>query len=176
ENERKQTHLELRKAIGLKLDRTLELIDKLTYTPVEPLTIDQALITARATRADFKVQRQREESARLSYDATRLERLPSLSGFADYGSIGSSVEHAVPTRAYGLSMRLPIFDGGRRDARRAETRSQWQQELIKTTDLQQQIELEVRLAMDGVASAEEQVKVAEEGLELSQGELEQARR
>src|SRR5262249_53647074 len=63
ENERRQAHLELGKAIGLKLDRTLELIDKLTYTPVEPLTIDQALITARATRADFKVQRQREESA-----------------------------------------------------------------------------------------------------------------
>lgn len=176
QNQRRQALLELRKAMGMKLDRELELVDKLAYMPVEALTLDKALALAYTTRADFSGQLRREEGARLTYDATKLERVPSVAGFADYGSIGSSINHAIPTRGYGLSLRLPIFDGGRRDARRAETLSQYQQERIRTYDLQQQVELDVRLALDGLASAEEQVKVAEEGLELSQSELEQARR
>ena len=71
---------------------------------------------------------------------------------------------------------MPIFDGGRRDARRAEAASQYRQERIRTNDLNEQIELDVRLALDSLRSAEEQVKVAQEGLALSENELAQARR
>ena len=42
--------------------------------------------------------------------------------------------------------------------------------------VQDQIELDIRLALDGLRSAEEQVKVAEEGLSLADNELSQARR
>ena len=45
-----------------------------------------------------------------------------------------------------------------------------------TNDLKEQIELDVRLALDELRSAEEQVKVAQEGLELAENELAQARR
>jgi outer membrane protein TolC len=44
------------------------------------------------------------------------------------------------------------------------------------SDLQEQIEMEVRLALDAVESAEEQVKVAEGGLHLAENELAQAQR
>jgi outer membrane protein TolC len=47
---------------------------------------------------------------------------------------------------------------------------------VRTGDLKQQIELDVRLALDGLRSAEDQVKVAKEGLELADSELTQARR
>ena len=76
----------------------------------------------------------------------------------------------------GISVRVPIFDGGRRDARRAESASQYRQEQVRTSDLKEQIELDVRLALDALRSAEEQVKVAKEGLELAENELAQARR
>jgi outer membrane protein TolC len=176
ENQRRQAHLELLKVMGMELNITLQLTDQLAYTPIEALTVEQALIVALQSRGDFKAQEQREETARLSYSATKLERLPSIIGFADYGSIGSSIANASPTRAYGFSVRLPIFDGGRRDARRAEGLTALQQERIKSADLRQQIELEIRLALDSLHSAEEQVKVAEQGLQLAERELEQARR
>jgi len=73
-------------------------------------------------------------------------------------------------------VRVPIFDGGRRDARRAESASQYRQEKARTEDLKEQVELDVRLALDALGSAEEQVKVAREGLELAGNELAQARR
>jgi outer membrane protein TolC len=97
-------------------------------------------------------------------------------GFADYGTIGSSINHALPTRTYGLSLRVPVFDGGRRDARRAESASQLRQERVRTGDLADQVELEVRLALDSLGSADDQVKVAEEGLKLAENELAQAQR
>ena len=47
---------------------------------------------------------------------------------------------------------------------------------MRTNDLKEQIELDVRLALDSLQSAEEEVKVAKEGLELANNELTQARR
>ena len=71
---------------------------------------------------------------------------------------------------------FPVFDGGRRDAQRAESASQYRAEKTRTNDLKQQIELDVRLALDELKSADDQVAVSKEGLELSQNELAQARR
>ena len=44
------------------------------------------------------------------------------------------------------------------------------------TICKEQIELDVRLALDSLQSADDQVKVAKEGLELAENELTQARR
>jgi outer membrane protein TolC len=75
-----------------------------------------------------------------------------------------------------VTLRVPIFDGGRRDARRVESASAYRQEKIRTADLRDQIELDVRLALDGLHSADAQVKAAEDGLMLAQNELAQAQR
>jgi outer membrane protein TolC len=175
-NERRQAHLQLLRAMGLNLSTEIELTDRLLYTPVDSLTLEQAKAVGLKSRADLKAQQKREENARLAYSATTLERVPSLVGFGDYGTIGTSINHAVPTRTYGVMLRVPLFDGGRRDARRQESTSQLRQERIRRHDLEQQIELEVRLALDALGSAEEQVKVAEEGLTLTQEEVAQAQR
>jgi outer membrane protein TolC len=71
---------------------------------------------------------------------------------------------------------VPLFDGGRRDARREESASQYRAESVRTNDLKEQIELDVRLALDSLQSADQQVKVAQEGLDLANSELTQARR
>jgi outer membrane protein TolC len=172
----RQSQLELLRAIGLRMDTAVSLTGKMDYAPLEPTTAAKALETALATRADWKAQQKREEAARLSYSGVRLERLPSVVGFADYGSNGTSIDNSVPTRTVGLAVRVPIFDGGRRDARRSESRSQYEQERIRTADLRRQVELDVQLALDDLQSSEEQVKVAAEGLTQVQAEVEQAQR
>jgi outer membrane protein TolC len=176
ENDRRRARLELLRATGLDLSTEFQLTDRLTCAPIDAVTLEQARAAALGARADLKAQQGRQASARLNYTATRFERLPSLVGFADYGSIGSSLNHALPTRTYGLSLKVPLFDGGRRDARRAETASLLRQEQIKTGDLRRQIELEIRVALDALRSTEEQVRVAEEGLTLAEEEVAQAQR
>jgi outer membrane protein TolC len=143
---------------------------------VDAVTLEQARAEALKQRPDLKAQQDREAQARLSAGATKMERLPTVAAFADYGSLGTGLDNALPTRTYGISVRVPIFDGGRKDARRAESASQYRQEKVRTADLREQVELDVRLALDELQSAEDQVKVAREGLGLADQELTQARR
>lgn len=176
ENDVDRTHLQLLKVIGLKLDNPVELVDRLGYIPMEGTDPAQALATAKQHRAELRAQQRRQENARLNFSATKMERLPSVSAFANYGDIGTSLGSALPTRSIGASVKIPIFDGGRRDARRAESASVFRQEAIRTTDLNDQIELDVRVAIDSLHSADAQVKAAEEGLTLAENEVAQAER
>jgi outer membrane protein TolC len=176
ENDVERAHLQLLKVIGLRLDIPVELTGRLEYVPMENVEETQALAAARENRAVLKAQGQREENAKLNYSATRLERLPTLGAFGNYGSLGSSINDTLPTRAYGVTLKIPIFDGGRRAARRAESASVYREEKIRTADLRDQVELDVRLALESLRSADAQVKAAEDGLRLAQNELAQAQR
>jgi outer membrane protein len=176
ENDRRRAGLNLMRAMGLKLESTIQLTDKLSYTPVDLGTLDDSIASARKLRSELKAQNERERSAQLSYGSVRAERLPSLSASANYGSIGSEIVGAQPTYDYGFSLRVPLFDGGRREARRAESLSQYRQEQTRLRDLDQQVELDVRLSFDSVRSAATEVTTAREGVTLAERELEQARR
>jgi outer membrane protein len=175
-NDQRRAYLQLLRAMGVRLDTEVVLTDKLGYAPVDAMTLEQAKAEALKERPDYHAQQEREATARLEASATKMERLPSLAAFGDYGSIGTGLNNALPTRTYGISLRVPLFDGGRKDARRAESVSEYRAEKVKTNDLKEQIDLDVRLALDGLHSADDEVKVAREGLELSENELAQARR
>ncbi len=178
QNERTKANLQLLRVMGLNLSTELELTDKLSYEPVNAATVEQAEAEAIKNRPDIKAQAEREAASRLNANSVKAERLPSLYAYADYGTTGTNgaIVSLLPTRDYGFALRVPIFDGGRRDARRSEFASQFRQERVRTNDLHEQVELDVRMALNSVQSAEEQVKVAEAGLSLSQSEFTQARR
>ncbi|SRR5579883_16028 len=176
QNDRRRAALNLLRAMGLKLDATLELTDKLSYHPADIGAMENTLAEARKTRAELKAQQDREYSAKLSYDSVKWERLPVVTASADYGTIGSMAFGTLPTYTYGAGVRVPVFDGGRRDARKAESLSQYRQERTRTRDLEQQVELDVRLAFDSVRSAAAEVETAQEGMRLAEQELAQARR
>ena len=178
QNEYQSTRLQLLKVVGMNLGAEVEISEAGAALPggEDFLSAEQALAKALDSRADYQAQLKREESARLSYGSVKWERLPSVVGFGDYGSIGTTTDHMIPTRTYGISVRLPVFDGGRRDARRSENAALWEQEKIKTRDLRQQVELEVRLVLDRLQTARQQVQVAEAGLKLAENEVAQAQR
>lgn len=176
QNQLTAAHLQLLRAMNLDLTARLELTDALAYVPVQPVTLQQALTVALESRTDWQAQQKNLETAKLLQSAAKMDRLPSLNLFADYGSIGSGIDNAIPTRTYGFTVQVPLFDGGRVDARRAQSVSQYRQELIHSDDLRAQIDLEVRLALDSLQSSAEQVKTAEEGLALAENEVAQAER
>jgi outer membrane protein TolC len=175
-NDFRRAGLNLLRAMGLKLETTIQLTDKLSYTPADLGTLENSIASARTLRAELKAQKERERSAQMNYGSVRAERLPSVSASANYGSIGTEITGARPTYDYGFSLRVPVFDGGRRDARRSESLSQYRQEQTRTHDLDQQVELDVRLAFDSVNAAVNEVTTAREGLDLAQREVDQARR
>ncbi len=168
--------LRLLKAMGKSVGSGLKLLDGMTLQDVPSMTVTQALETAQENRVELQSQAEREKVAKLQLSAAKGERLPSLAFVANYGSSGLTPEQfALPTRAYGVTATIPIFDGGRREGRIAEQSVRVRQEDIRMRDTEQQVEMEVRMAMKTIESARQQVAVAEENLKLAETELELSR-
>jgi outer membrane protein TolC len=174
-NDRARAILTLMKAMGLNLSSPVEFTDKLAFKPVETASAE-SLIAQAKSRPELKTQEQKEQAARLTYGAVTSERLPTVGAAADYGAIGKDFPSARATYTLGVSVRLSVFDGFRRGARREESFSEYRQEKIRTRDIGQQIELQVRLALESLRNAAAEVDAARDGLALSDSELAQARR
>ncbi len=175
-NDRERTHLELARAIGLDFNVTLELSDRVNDGSEAAPALDETLQAALAARQDLKAQQKREVVAGLNVKSISAERLPSLGVAGDYGVIGNGSDNMLPTRSVGISLRVPIFDGGRREARKAEGAVLQRQERLRAEDLAKQVQLEVRVAYNNLKSAREQIATAKQGLELAENELAQAQR
>lgn len=171
-----RSRLQLLKLLGIDLDIRLTLTDRLEYAPGPSVSLESAVGAAGELLAELRAQRKHEESAALNYRAASVERLLKVVGYADYGTVGLSASRTSPTRTFGASVEIPIFDGGRREARRAESLAALRQERIRTQDLEDEISLRIRVALDAMQSADAQVQTAEAGLSLSQDELQQAER
>lgn len=169
--------LRLKRWLGLGLTGDLVLTDDLERPSDVPIPDDRAAVDrAMQHRSDLQSQLSRQQVAERAYAAVRAERIPALVGFANYGSIGPRLGRSIPTWSAGVTLRIPIFDGGGMDARRGEESIRVRQERIRTEDLRQQIGLEVRLALSALRLARDQLTVAEQGKTLAERELQQAER
>ena len=176
EIERTRTRLQLLRSLGANLDTRLELRDPLAFTAVEPPTLQEALAAAVHSRPDLQALERRQDRGRLQEDAIRSERWPSMVGYADYGALGTTVPNSVTTYTVGVAVKVAVFDGGRRQARRAETAALIRQDQLRERDLKVQVELEVRQALETIRLTRQELAVAEEGLSVTREEMAQAHR
>jgi outer membrane protein len=175
ENELERTQLELKRTLGLNQSQPIELTDRMN-DGTDPLPSPEASIEAALSqRPDLIAQQLRQSTAQLSLKSISSERLPSIAASGDYGVIGDG-SSLLPTRSVAIGMRVPIFDGGRREARRAESGVLLRQEKLRAEDLKRQIEFEVRTSLNTMKSARAQIETARLGLELAENELAQAQR
>ncbi len=96
------------------------LTDKVPYAPLPAMTLDAALARAYESRPDYLAAQSRLEAARATRRAANGALLPTVSFDADFGAIGQTVDTAHSTYSFGATVRVPIFDGGRTQARRIE--------------------------------------------------------
>ncbi len=174
--ERRTAVLNLLRLMNVDLAASVRLTEPMTWQPAEIPDVDQAINASRELRPEWKAQLLREKASGLIRRSVASERIPSARGFADYGVIGASTDVMLPTRSAGISINIPLWDGGRRDARRAEAGSQARAESLRTREVAQQVELEIRVALETLKSSENQVAVTRKSLDLAQRELAQAER
>jgi outer membrane protein len=174
-NEVERAQLELKRQTGLDFGQALQLTDRMNDGSEAAPDLAAALESAFAGRLDLLAQERRRSALSLSARSISAERLPSLASSGDYGVIGDG-SRMLPTRSVAIGVRVPILDGGRRQARLAEAGTQLRQETLRVTDLKRQIEVEVRQALHALENARAQIETARLGLELAGNELEQARR
>lgn len=175
QNDHESAQLNLIRALGIDFDVRLVLTDSLTFVTVVHEKPEEALATAKEHRTELKAQANRQRLASLSHSSVESERVPSLALNGDYGWIGLKPDEAYATRGVGLTLSVPIFDGGQREGRISETRSRVRQEAIRMKDVSDQVSLEVRNALLTLESSTLQVGVSHKGLDLAQKELAFAR-
>jgi outer membrane protein TolC len=171
ENDQLQTRLQLLNDLGIDLDMPLELTDRLVYAPEAIPDAASTVATALRSRAELRASQKREEEARSNDSAIGFERMPSVTAYGDVGPLGSVVTHTV-----GVSVRIPVFDGGRRAARREESHAVVQQSEIQERDLRRQIALQVHRASANLRAAVAGIEACDGVLTLAEEELAQARR
>jgi outer membrane protein len=176
QEDREAARLGLLRAMNADLGAEVELTDRMVYAPAEIPPPEKALEAARELRPALKAQASREQAARLAASAAKWERAPAARAFGDYGVIGRTGSVYLPTRTAGVQVTVPLWDGGRRDARRAEAQAQERAEEIRTRDAARQVEMEIRLALEALKAAEGQVAAARAVFAQAERELEQAER
>ncbi len=174
-NDLAKQKLTLGRAIGLPPGQEIELVDRVPYAELRPVPLAEALQTALATRADLKAATAKVEAAKETLRAIRGERLPSLVGSADYGEIGNNTGNLNHTFNYTLALRVPIFEGGRVEAKAADAEAVLGQREAELADLSSRADFEVRTALLDLEASSERVHVAEATRDLAEQALTQAK-
>lgn len=134
-----------------------------------------AVQEALAGRPEVQAQFSKVKALELTYSSITGERLPSLVAQGDFGWIGNRFNEAVETYNMALLLKIPIFDGGQREGRIAEARSNLRQEALRMRSVLNQVKMEVHDALAAVAAAKEQVAIAQAGLQSAMKELDLAK-
>jgi len=175
ENQRAKDKLSLARAIGLPSGQVFEISDKAPYKPLEGLTPDAALAKAYAARADYQSAQANVRAAERAKESVMREWLPTASINANYDLVGTTLDQSHGTFSLSGSVKMNVFDGGRRKADILERDTDLKQRKEELANLQGQIDQEVRASLLDLNSAADQVSVAGSNLDLAKQTLTQAR-
>jgi outer membrane protein len=174
ENDVHTADLRLLRAMGEPPQMRFTLDDSVASDAEPAANTDLAVREALDSRPELQAEENMVHVARMNVSSSESERLPSLRAFADYGNNGNP-SLFIPTNSVGVQLSIPLFDGGLRSAHRASAQSQARQAETRRRDVRDEIEVEVRVAIDNLRSAHEQLTAADQGLKLAEEEMELAR-
>jgi outer membrane protein TolC len=173
-NAAKAALLLLARNIGMSPGTPLELAEALEFKAVETPAMPGALATAFENRADYVALRTQREALVEQQKAIHGRYLPRFGLSGNWGGIGRSFGEIRPTGAIQGTVGVTLFDRDR-EGEQKESQSRIQRLDQQMADLRLGIEAEIREAALQLESASEEVKVALQGRELAQKELELAR-
>ena len=174
ENEFEKQKLGLARAIGLPVGQPFTLADQVAYTPPPPLAVEQALQQALENRADYRSAAALVSAAESAKRAALAERLPGLQFEGNYGAIGFRPWESHGTFAAGVTLAIPVFQGGRTRADILQADAALEQRKAELADLRNGVEQEIRVSLLDLKASGDQVAVAESAVKLAAEQLKQA--
>lgn len=174
-NNLEKQKLVLARAIGLPPGQKFEVTTDVAYQDLAVPPLDAAIQSAYQARPDFQSQLSQVRSAELQRKASSAERYPSIEQVADYGITGVNPASTHGTVDAAVTLRLPIFQGGRvhGDVLRADASLQRARQVLE--DLRAQIDQEVRDAYLDLEATAQEVSVEKSTVMLATETLQQSR-
>jgi outer membrane protein len=174
-NSADRARLDLNRALDVPAGTRLELVDSLGISPLAiPREPDEAARFAREHRSELAAEHARTQAARINLSAIRYEYLPNLGLSGSYTESGQQTGELAGSYNLQLLLSVPILDGFRRQNRSKEQQARLEIQEIRERDLANQVETEARQSVLDLASAEQQVAIARERVQLAERELSEA--
>ena len=171
-----QGRLNLQRVVGVPLGSSLSLTDQLRFEEAPLPTVETAVAQAQQDRREIQVLEERKKVSELELKATRGEYLPSVQVVGDYGSSGITPALVdIPTRSIAVQLNVPIFNGGLTRGKVTSATSRLRQSELELSNIRNEVEEDVRVAITTLTTAAAQVRAANESVRLAQRELEMAR-
>jgi len=170
-DQRSKDMLSLARAIGLPAGQEFALTDDLPYTPLDGISLDNALQDAYMNRPDYISAMKEVRAAGLSKKAASAENYPSITSAANYGDIGPNFGNSHGTFAASASVNIPIFQGTRVKADVLKADAALQQKQADLDNLKGRVDQDVRNALFDLDSTSELVNVAKSNMELARETL-----
>jgi outer membrane protein TolC len=174
-NQLDRSRLDLARTLDLPPESPLELVDSLeTAAAPVPSDPDQAVSFALAHRPEVVAEQGRTRVAEEALSAIGREYAPSVGLSGYYKQSGQQLDNLSGTWAVQLQVTLPLLDGLGRPNREREQATRLEAQRLRQHDVELQVATEAREALLDLASADQQVVLAADRLQLAEQELEQA--
>ena len=174
QNNLEKDKLALARAIGLPLEQKFNLTDKAPYAVLDHLDVDATIKQARANRKDLASMLEQTRAVEDQRKAATADRFPTVKFDGDYGDIGVNVRKSHGTGDAEGTLSVPVFKeyGLRGEAQVAQ--SQLDTQKAQLSDLNAQVDADVRDALLDIESAQKQVEVARSSVDLANEALGEA--
>jgi outer membrane protein TolC len=173
-NSLEKDKLALARTIGLPLAQSFTLSDKAPYAAFDRIDVDAAIHQAHANRKDLAALLEQTKASEEQRKAATADRLPTLKFDGDYGDIGVNVEHSHGTGDATGTISVPLFKEFDFRGEAEVAQSQLDTQRAQLSDLNAQVDADVRDALLDIASAQQQVLVARSSVDLANEALSEA--
>lgn len=166
-----EAQLLLKRVAGWPLGRALTLTDDFTAASSTAPALEASLTAAFSGRAELAAAEERARSEELGAKAAFGDRAPSVVVMGDYARSGTVPSDSKNVGDIGAGLSLPVFTGGLLKGKQDEAESRAREAKATLADVRQQVELDVRTALERLSETAAEEAAAEQSLALSAREL-----
>jgi len=174
QNSLEKDKLALARAIGLPLDQKFNLSDKAPYAVFDHLDVDATIKQAHANRKDLAAMVEQTKAAEEQRKGATADRYPTIKVDADYGDIGVNVRHSHGTGDAQGTLSVPVFKEFELRGEAQVAQSQLDTQKAQLSDMNAQVDADIRDALLDIEAAQKQVEVARSSVELANEALSEA--
>jgi len=174
QNSLEKDKLSLARVIGLPLDQKFNASDKAPYAVFDHLDVEATIKQAHANRKDLAAMVEQTKAAEEQRKGAAADRYPTVKVDADYGDIGVNIRHSHGTGDAQGTLSVPVFKEFELRGEAQVAQSQLDTQKAQLSDLNAQVDADIRDALLDIEAAQKQVEVARSSVELANEALSEA--
>lgn len=159
--------LDLKAAMGIRLDSDITLSDAFTYLPLTG-DLSAQMTDAAKMRPELQAARVRAMAAHTQSRSVRGAQGPQVYGMAMADGFTSHPQGTREGYTVGVVLSLPLIDGGQRRAETAQALARQERAEAEARDLELRVSVEVQTAWLDATTAAENYRAAQSALQAAQ--------